>query len=143
MQQQLNLKHDLDKVHEHKRKTRLPQTVVCFKVYSSKIPEDLCKKLFRVYNNKLPFYFFNVHTRIDYDYSGHDVHNEEALVFYVFTGCVPPKISIPNVLYCYRKAIDPEFKDVMYKDLIHFHGSFIKKLSFEESMEKIKVFEGF
>ena len=135
-QQQLN---DLDKVREYNRKTRLPQTLVCFKVYSSKIPKDLCKRLFRVYSNELPFYFVNVHTRIDYDYTGHDVHTEEALVFYVFTGCLPPKIEIPNVLSCYRKALNPEFKDVMYKNLIRFDGSYIQKLSFEESMEKIKV----
>ena len=135
-QQQLN---DLEKVREFKRKSRLPQTLVCFKVYSGKIPEDLCKKLFRVYGNELPFNFFNIHTRIDYDYTGHTVHSGEALVFYVFTGCLPPKIEIPNVLYCYRKAIDPEFKDVMYKNLIHFDGSYIQKLTLEESTEKIKV----
>jgi hypothetical protein len=42
-QQQL---YDLEKVREFKRKSRLPQTVVCFKVYSGKIREDLCKKTF-------------------------------------------------------------------------------------------------
>jgi hypothetical protein len=133
----------LDQVREFKRKTRLSQTVVCFKVFSGSTPEDLCKKLFGAYSNSLPFDFFNVQTRIDYDYSGHRVHSEECLLFYVFTGCVPPKIEIPNILYCYRKAIDPQFKDMMYKELIRFHGSFIKKLSFEESMRKIKVLKDF
>ena len=73
------------------------------------------------------------------------MHSEECLLFYVFTGSLPPKIEIPNILYCYRKAIDPQFKDMMYnnKYLIRFHGSFIKKLSFEESMEKIKVLKDF
>ena len=132
----------LDQVREYKHKNRLPQTLVCFKVFSNKTPQDICRKLFGAYSNTLPFDFFNVHSRIDYDYTGHTVHNEECLVFYVFTGCLPPKIEIPNVLYCYRKA-DPQFKDVMYKDLIRFHGSFIKKLSFEESMEKIKVLKDF
>ena len=136
-QQQLN---DLEKVREFKRKSRLPQTLVCFKVYSGKIPEDLCKKLFRVYGNELPFNFFNIHTRIDYDYTGHTVHSGEALVFYVFRGCLPPKIEIPNVLYCYRKGIDSKlFNSVLYENIIRFHGSLIKKLSYEESMEKIKV----
>jgi hypothetical protein len=141
MQQQLI--SELDKVREYKRKNRLPQTLVVFKCISDKTPIELCKKLFGAYSNSLPFDFFNVQTRIDYDYSGHTVHSDQCLVFYVFTGCVPPKIEIPNVLYCYRKAIDPQFKDMMYKDLIRFHGSFIKKLSFKESMEKIKVLKDF
>ena len=86
---------------------------------------------------------FLMHTRIDYDYNGPRVHSEEALVFYVFMGCLPPKIEIPSILYCYRKAIDPEFKNVMFKNLIRFDGSYIQKLTFEESMEKIKVLKDF
>lgn len=142
MQQELkslNSKRDLWQVREYNRKTRLPQSLVVFKVFSTKTPKDLCRKLFRSYGNGLPFDFFPVQTRVDYDYSGHTVHSEECLVFYVFTDCLPPKISIPNVLYCYRKAIDPEFKDVMYKNLIRFDGSYIQKLTLEESTEKIKV----
>ncbi len=139
-QQQLN---DLEKVLEFKRKSRLPQTVVCFKFPVVKFAKIYVKKLFLVYSNELPFHFFNVHTGIDYDYSGPRVHSEEALVFYVFTGCLPPKIEISNILYCYRKAIDPEFKNVMYKNLIRFDGFYIQKLTFEESMEKIKVLKAF
>ena len=135
-----DLKLKLDQVREYKHKNRLPQTLVCFKVFSNKTHQDICRKLFGAYSNNLPFDFFNVHTRIDYDYTGHTVHNEECLVFYVFTGCLPPKIEIPNVLYCYRKGIDSKlFNSVLYENVIRFHGSFIKKLSFEESKTKIAI----
>lgn len=120
-----------------------PKLLFASKFTVVKFAKIYVKKLFLVYSNELPFHFFNVHTRIDYDYSAPRVHSEEALVFYVFTGCLPPKIEIPNILYCYRKAIDPEFKNVMYKNLIRFDGSYIQKLTFEESMEKIKVLKDF
>jgi hypothetical protein len=99
MQQELkspNSKLDLWQIRELNRKTRLPQTLVVFKVFIGKTPKDLCRMLFRAYGNGLQFDFFPVQTRVDYDYSGHDVNSEECLVFYVFTGCVPPRIEIPR-----------------------------------------------
>ena len=131
----------LDKVRAENRKKRLPQTLVCFKVFSGKTPKDLCRKLFWAYGNGLRFDFFpvQVHTRVDYDYSGLDLHSGECLVFFIFTGCVPPKIEIPNVLYVYRKGIDSDlFNSMLYENVIRFGGAYIQRLSFEDSREKVK-----
>ena len=147
MQQELrsiNSKLDLWQVREYNRKNHLPQTLVVFKVFSGKTPKVLCRQLFMAYGNGLPFDFFPVQTRVNYNYSGHTVHSEECLVFYVFTGCVPPKIEHPNVLYVYRKGLDSNlFTSILYENVIRFQGGYIQKLTFEESIEKIEVLKDF